>query len=133
MDESDLWQKLKSCSKHLAHIFRIENSIHLGTPDVNGCRNGIDFWIELKYLEKWPKLLKIDHFTEQQKIFLVERGRHGGNAFLLVHVGKDFLLFDWPEALQIHTYDRDAAIKNAIWHQYSMRGILDAIQNHATR
>lgn len=133
MSESALWQKLKACSEHLAHIVRIENALELGTPDVNGCRNSVDFWIELKYVEKWPKLLYIEHFTEKQKTWLVDRGRHGGNAFLLVHVGKDFLLFNWPEALQIHTYNRPAAIKNAIWHQYTLRGILDAIQNHATR
>jgi hypothetical protein len=78
----------------------VENPIHPGTPDVNY----VNGWIELKYLEKWPKNadlmpVKIGHFTPQQRIWLRKRSSYGGKVFLLLKVGKrEHLLFKGDDA-----------------------------------
>lgn len=73
---------------------RIENSVALGMPDVNYLYG----WIELKTKHEWPKRedtpLRIDHFTPEQRTWLFRRTRMGGRAFLLLRVGKEFMLFD---------------------------------------
>lgn len=72
----------------------VENPIRPGTPDVNY----VEGWIELKWLRRWPKVkegvaVKIDHYTPQQRRWLARRHRKGGAAFLLLQVGRDWLLF----------------------------------------
>ncbi|MEE8389916.1 MAG: hypothetical protein V3S14_03845 [Anaerolineae bacterium] len=71
----------------------IENPIGPGTPDVNY----IDGWIELKWLRSWPKrrdtIVRLPHFTQRQKRWLRRRHRRGGDAWLLLQVGKEWLLF----------------------------------------
>ncbi len=92
---------------------RIENSTELGTPDVNLrmpdvqersalgskglMRAGWDGWIELK-VQVAPKrnstIFRCEHFTYEQRQWLVSRCRTGGNAFLLLQVeqsGKESL------------------------------------------
>lgn len=73
--------------------FAVENRAWPGTPDVN-YQEG---WIELKQAGRWPPKggdLKLEHFTKQQRYFLRERWGNGGNVFLLLKVGRDWLLFD---------------------------------------
>jgi hypothetical protein len=76
----------------------VENSAYPGTPDVNYC----DGWIELKVLESWPARestpARIDHFTQQQRVWLRRRWLIGGNAWLLLVVGREWLLFDGQTA-----------------------------------
>lgn len=88
-----MWDALRPLLKGLDPV-RIESPITPGIPDVN-TRLG---WIELKYAERWPARngpLRIDHFTSEQRAFLVRRRRAGGNAKLLLKVGEsEWLLFD---------------------------------------
>lgn len=70
----------------------VENTIYCGTPDVNY----IEGWIELKCLQKWPpkdRIVKIHHFTPQQRVWLIRRWLRGGNVYLLLCVGQEWLLF----------------------------------------
>jgi hypothetical protein len=90
---------------------RVENPIHPGTPDVNlaiGC------WIELKYLASPPRpgcLLRIPHFTREQRVWLYRRWRYApGTTFLLLEIRADhqWLLFDGDVAAKVvgcSTYD----------------------------
>ena len=50
MRESQLWRHLASIQKTKRgwHFFRIESSTINGIPDVNGCMNGVEIWLELK-------------------------------------------------------------------------------------
>lgn len=77
---------------------RIENSVRLGTPDVNY----IHGWIELKTKAAWPVRettpLRIEHFSPQQRVWLRRRWLSGGHAWLLLRVGREFLLFDGVHA-----------------------------------
>jgi hypothetical protein len=71
----------------------IENGCAAGTPDVNF----VDGWVELKSVDRWPPRggpLRIEHFTNHQRVWLLRRRRAGGQAFLLLKVGQDWLLFD---------------------------------------
>ncbi len=78
--------------------FSVENPANPGTPDVNF----IEGWIELKVLEKWPirtkTLVRISHFTQQQRTRLMARQVLGGNVFLLLKVNQEWLLFDGKTA-----------------------------------
>lgn len=81
----------------------VENPACPGTPDVQH----IDGWLELKFLETWPKrketTVRIEHFSPQQRVWLLrrhmackKRGTRHGQVFLLLYVAetKEHLLFD---------------------------------------
>ncbi len=73
----------------------VENRVYPGTPDVNY----VEGWVELKWLPRWPKgseeaPVRVKHFTPQQRVWLKRRWRKGGNAYLLLQAGRDWLLFD---------------------------------------
>lgn len=89
-----MWADLRPQLKRLKlDPTRIENSIGLGTPDVN-YKEG---WIELKWAERWPMRggkLSLPHFTQEQRVWLFRRWFNGGNAFLLLKVRSDWMLFD---------------------------------------
>lgn len=81
------------------HAVSVENGMtHPGTPDVSYAGG----WIENKAMEHWPVKpetpLRVDHFTPQQRIFLIRRRKAGGRAFLLLTVERDWLLFDGDTA-----------------------------------
>jgi len=84
---------------------RVENPIHPGTPDVN-LANG--FWVELKTIARWPArdtlLLRIKHFTPQQRVWLYRRWKYApGSTYLLLEVRSErqWLLFDGDVAAKI--------------------------------
>lgn len=76
----------------------VENSAYPGTPDVNY----VEGWIELKWLPEWPKRettpVRIPHFTQQQRVWIMKRHIKGGNVFLLLQCRKEWLIFDGPTA-----------------------------------
>jgi hypothetical protein len=76
----------------------VENPAYPGTPDINFCEG----WIELKQLAAWPERIgsdvRIDCFTPQQRVWLLKRWRAGGNVWLLVQIGPQWLLFDGETA-----------------------------------
>jgi hypothetical protein len=84
---------------------RVENPIHPGTPDVNladGC------WIELKTIASWPEgpsqVVRIRHFTPQQRVWLFRRWKYArGSTHLLLEVRfvDQWLLFDGDVAARI--------------------------------
>lgn len=47
MLEKELWLKVKTSWPHV-HCDRIENAASFGTPDVNCCHDGCEWWMELK-------------------------------------------------------------------------------------
>lgn len=87
-----MWDAIRPKLKGLDPV-RIESPIIPGIPDVNVTLG----WIELKYASRWPPRggpLRLDHFTPEQRAFLVKRAKAGGGAWLLLKVGRDeWLLF----------------------------------------
>ena len=88
--EAKLWQDVKKALKD-AHLVRIENKACPGVPDVNGCYDGVEFWIELKVIK--GNSLRLSKF---QKAFINERSKHGGKVFVLARplTGSVIKVFD---------------------------------------
>jgi len=88
-----MWDALRPLLRGLDPV-RVENLVQAGTPDVNYTRG----WIELKYAPRWPVRpdtpLKLDHFTNEQRVWLTRRCAAGGRAFLVLKVGDEWLLFN---------------------------------------
>lgn len=98
MSERDLWHDLRGAVTS-GHWVRVENAIVPGTPDVNWAMHGTEGWLELKEIPCWPKpdaVVRVDHFTREQRIWLKKRRAAGGTAHLLLRVSrsKHVLLFD---------------------------------------
>jgi hypothetical protein len=74
--------------------FPVENSAHIGTPDIYFSEG----WIEIKVVKEFPKKettpIRIDHFTATQREFLERHYRLKKNSFLFVQVEENFFLFD---------------------------------------
>ena len=94
-----------------------EDRYTIGTPDISYGLNGVNGWIEAKYLDKWPKsgVVKIDHYTPQQKNWLMERGKAGGKCFLLVGVGSEMMLFDHETAQDVGEMQQHTMVISAKW------------------
>ncbi len=92
MSEQTMRHSVTSGLKPLDAI-AIENRVGSGTPDVNY----IEGFIELKWLGRWPRseerVVTIPHFTTQQRNWLRRRQRRGGDAWLLLQVHHEWLLF----------------------------------------
>ncbi len=90
--EKDLAQYLKKGMGKRWHLTILQERYAADIPDITyGC-NGINGFIELKEIDKFPKKdttsVKISHSQEQQhqKEWLKERTLTGGSCFVLVHV-----------------------------------------------
>lgn len=99
MAESQTWRTLKKAIKEL-DPYRVENLLDRGCPDVNF----VDGWIELKHVPKWPVrggVVRIEHYTNEQRIWLMRRWRAGGKAFLLIQAEREWLLYTAPQAQKV--------------------------------
>src|SRR3954462_1003447 len=102
MSEQALWHFIREQLKgEGGHWHRVENLLDRGTPDVDWACWGSEGWIELKEIPEWPKrkdtIVRIAHFSDDQRIWLQDRGNAGGNVHLLMRVARPrtYLLFDW--------------------------------------
>ncbi|WP_321471058.1 hypothetical protein [uncultured Paludibaculum sp.] len=73
---------------------RLENLVGTGMPDINGCLNGVETWVETK-LVKGNRL----RFEPTQPAWIMKRVRHGGRVFVFARHQDTFLLWaGWPSA-----------------------------------
>lgn len=72
-----------------------------GMPDVNH----IYGWAELKWLRSYPKRettpVRIDHYTDDQRSWLLRRYRAGGGAWLVLKVRTDWYIFNAVQAQKV--------------------------------
>jgi len=124
MSEADLRQKVIQLLKPLDAI-SVENICHVGTPDVNygGEWEGrvIEGWCELKWDRHWPKRegpLRVPHYTNQQKVWARRRRHRGGSCYLLLQVGRDWILLDGAVAatLPLGEKTREELIAASVKH-----------------
>lgn len=68
---------------------RVENSIMGGMPDVDGCINGLQFWIELKCAARPanPSTPIKPKFQPGQIPWIKRRINAGGTAHVLIQIG----------------------------------------------
>lgn len=97
MSESGQRSRIIRALKPL-HAIPVENRVGIGTPDVNYA----DGWIELKWLRRWPKnpdtVVALDHFTIQQRRWLNRRFNLSYNAWLILQVQREWMLFTGRDA-----------------------------------
>lgn len=71
----------------------VENPCDPGFPDVEY----IGGTLELKAVDAWPKRagtpLRLEHYTQEQRIWQERRCARGGRCHVLLQVGREFLLF----------------------------------------
>lgn len=104
--ESLMWRKVRPfLIEAKLDPVRVENPIGPGTPDVNLADGR---WIEMKCVIAWPhrarNILRIPHFTPQQRVWLYQRWRAAPDTtYLLLEVraSREWLLFDGDVAAKI--------------------------------
>lgn len=101
MSEASAWTTLRS---HLVkmgtrvHIQRLEDKLTGGIPDTNFCVDGVEVWLEGKFLKDLPKRestkVKVE-LRADQALWLETRQRAGGYAFVWIRVRDvGWMLFD---------------------------------------
>ena len=80
--ESKLWSKIKIRYSDTVHFARVENWAVPGTPDLNCCVEGLEFWLELKVLGPKASLLK--NLRPHQISWQCTRRSHKGLVLNLV-------------------------------------------------
>lgn len=103
--EQLMWASLRDNIGHRWHAQRHEDALAVGIPDVSYGANKVQGWIELKCLDSWPKrpdtIVRIEHYTPDQKAWLWLRGNAGGRCWLLLKVERTWLLFSHVQARQV--------------------------------
>jgi hypothetical protein len=94
--EKALWQRVRKGGialrtlGHLVHLYRVENDVGVGDPDVDGCINGTDIKIELKSCSRpaRPTTPIRPKVRKEQEDWMVERHHAGSRScFVLIQVG----------------------------------------------
>ena len=120
--ERSLWQYLRKGMKGRWRAQRLEDKLSEGIPDLCYAiygKPGCGF-IELKYKAAWPKRaltpLRIQHYTQEQKLWIGSMGDLSGSVFLLLQVAKEYLLFDSEAAQYVGEYTRGELTADAMGH-----------------
>lgn len=94
MSEANAWSTVRSHLvnlRPLPHIQRLEDKLTGGIPDTNVCFDGIDFWLEGKYVDKLPKrdstLVRVD-LRADQALWHENRQLAGGKTFVWIRVNR---------------------------------------------
>ena len=89
MSEKNFWVLIRTSMKNLK-MYRVENRVMKGMPDVHYIRDGNSGWIELKYMSKWPKTRVATGLKLNQSLWLKGYDEHKGQCWILFRVGRDF-------------------------------------------
>lgn len=107
---------------------RHEDKLQGGIADVSFVQNkphdyreecpGMHGWMELKKVSMLPvrpsTIVRIKHYTPEQRSFLLEKGR-AGMTFLLLQLERDYLLFDHIRAQAVGTLNTEDTYAAANW------------------
>lgn len=93
MNESGMWRSMRKAMRGQWDATRHEDRIGVGIPDVSFGRNGVNGWIELKHMTRYPKRGPIRvPLRPEQIVFLSRRGARGKNCWIFLRVEKDHYL-----------------------------------------
>ena len=97
----------------------VENPIDPGFPDIEYI-GGV---LELKACPSWPArastALRLDHYTQEQRIWHSRRWRKGGRVFVLVQIGSEFLLFNGLVASEVLGLVPQAELRSRSCYQFA--------------
>lgn len=97
-----------------------------------GCYRIIrEMWVELKVVEKPARVttkVRVEHFTMEQRQWLVNRARAGGEGYLLLQVGDQYLwLRGDVAAVFVGTCTLEELRNHALWHGQHLTKLVDWI------
>jgi len=124
MSEHNLWTAVRKGLVDAADLkidlMRVENLVQDGPPDVNGCCQCVEFWIELKYADEPPardstKVFGKGGLRDSQIVWIYKRVKHGGRVWILAQCGLALFLvsgrycrvfneWTYPELLEFSTW-----------------------------
>ena len=97
------------------HDIRVENPAGPGTPDINACINGVEFWAETKQVKALPKKPETPVFTgvmrPDQKLWLHKRSKAGGRCYIVAYVEAEDLTYVIPGN---HAYEFEGMNKSQL-------------------
>ena len=88
MSEKNFWNFLRN---NLGlKMYRVENRVGVGMPDVHYISEKSSGWIELKYVSEYPKKGRGRvGFRRTQQFWHRDYSNHGGKSWILIRVGRD--------------------------------------------
>lgn len=95
MKESQFWALVKG--KLLGDVERIENALTRGTPDVNGCFEGHEYWLELKVLDNKERC----NLRPEQYLWHRKRQENGGRVFVLARNEEVLKLYQVQRSMEM--------------------------------
>ena len=107
--EANLWRWLSKARNELGsdlHMWRVENDVGSGMPDVEGVHLGRHFFVELKTCDRPKRAATPVRWSVQpsQPLWCKQNMKAGGNPWLLVQVGPERLLMPMKHIDQTMTY-----------------------------
>ena len=147
MSEKNMWTNVrkKMVPKFWAEATRHEDKYQRGIADVSFVQKREDWcdelhggpgrhgWIELKHKGMAPvrptTICRIDHYTDDQRIWLRDKGEAGGMTFLLLQLGRTFMLFDHVQCQEVGKVTSRELIDLSCWNHDGLdaRGLWEAI------
>lgn len=138
--ESTFWKYLKRRMEPVGWLpRRIECNYPAGILDIYYRLPGLPpfsgrwyrGWMELKYLPEYPKnkdlLIKIKHFTKEQKLSMKEEKSTGNVAWLFLKIAQDYFLIQDSLAINLEKYSYNELVYSA---DYFANRIVDHNQIH---
>ena len=108
MLERDFWKLIKRNTPKV-HWTRVESPGSPGVPDVNGCRDGVEAWLELTILRGRKVELR-----PAQVAWLISRSRAGGRSWIVAR-HDDGRIFVWPGHKALEVASRGTDVEPDLW------------------
>ena len=137
--ETSASRKFRKKLPSQTHQVRVENPANPGTPDLNCCLEGVEFWIEFKQVKTLPKRSETPVFTRclepHQALWAMLRTRAGGRSYVVGYVEEldEFFIIPGKMAMEFNSMTIDQLRKETIsleemWTTYLSSGQKSTVQ-----
>tara|TARA_R110000824_G_scaffold40192_12_gene120749 strand:+ start:888 stop:1298 length:411 start_codon:yes stop_codon:yes gene_type:complete len=123
MSEKNFWTLIRNNLP--LTMYRVENRVAQGMPDVHYIRESNSGWIELKYVDNWPKKRFVSGLRLNQAMWATKYVLNGGRSWVLIRVGRDFtILVSGNDSKQL--FDRPSKKRLIEFSSWSKQGNLSS-------
>tara|TARA_R100001460_G_scaffold96085_1_gene138382 strand:- start:10321 stop:10737 length:417 start_codon:yes stop_codon:yes gene_type:complete len=113
MSEKNFWSYMRGILP--IKMYRVENKVSKGMPDIHFVKSGNSGWIELKFVKSFEPDKKINiGLKQEQHIWLKDYKSQRGKCWILLKADTTILLFDGAEDLT-KSYKREYLLMKAVW------------------
>lgn len=143
MSEKNFWTLVRNNLP--VKMWRVENKVMKGMPDVHYLINGKSGWVELKYLNKWPKKRFNCGIKLNQVFWAKEYIKRKGKSWILIRIDRDFTalvngdyameLYNRPskaDFLGMCSFYKKGNLTRSDWHELADT-ISSPISEHSTQ